>query len=404
MKRIFAGILSLSVLLCSCSNPEIITQDDLTSHNSTRQSDSESAISQYEETQSSENNNNIKFSFDEYLQTVSSVVLLYEISDSQVLICTERNGKYPVHIVDTKNAEQSEEIICDIIPQCESNGFWTLMENDNENAMTISNFISADTFSQATIYNYNLEESETISLLNGINADGFDIDIESEQIAYSLTQLTDEETYTYRLNVTDFSFENTETLYETPLAQAPVLAGMDTLHICNDVIIFLGGYSSDLNAQSVRAYGSIAFDTFVPEYVYRADSYGYALANYKNGAYIYECDYPFGVVSSGQCIKIQDAQTNTITLQNTMESLNLYTSKNGEYFATAMTGNNQDGSVIIRISVYSSDGGIIDTFDISFESEEMQSIASVYVFEENRTVYLKTQFAGGGDCWYEFLF
>lgn len=401
MKRVLLCTVGLSMLLCACSDNASTGAAD---SDSTVQTANDSTASQNSEPSNSEVSGG-NFDLLEHIEATPSIALLYEMSEHKVLICTEQDKAYSVYTVDTESGARSEAIICDMIPQCEKNGFWTLTVSDSPDAMIIQqSWLPNLSFSEAKVYDYDMKEMETISLPNGINAVGFDIDIASERLVYSATELADENTYVDRLIMTDLAFENAEIICETPLPQASVLLGLDTLHICEDEIIFLGGYIPKPEAQSVRAYGSLPFDTGVPEYVYRSDTCGFALASYENGAYVYESDYPSGAVSSGQCIKKQDGQTTALTLQNTMESLNVYASENGAYFATAMTGNNEDGSVIIRISVYASNGELVNTFDTSFAVGESQNVHAVYVLEEAHTVYMKTLSAGTGEHWYQFEF
>lgn len=395
MKKTYLYALALCLALCGCYNSK--------STSSNKTDNSENIINETSAFQSDNRLEESEISLLEHIKAIPSIVLCYEITDSKFLICTENNNKYSVYTIDTISGIKSEEIICDVIPQCENSGFWTLIANNND-GMTISSAMSEDKFCEAQIYDYNMNNVATIPLLNSINADGFDVDIDSKRVVYSLNEQTNDGNYVYRLNMTDYSFANHKTIYETALANSPILAGMDTLHICDNEIIFLGGYSSNTNSQSVRSYGKVPINTGNPKYTYRNDSYGYAVSVYENGAYIYECDYPYGVVSSGKCINIQNGTEYEISLENTMESLNISASKNGSYFTTAITGKNQNDSTLIRITVYGADGNIIKFFDIEYESGKNESIDSVYLFEENKTVYLKTLSAGGNENWYEFAF
>lgn len=400
-KALFAAALSL--LLCACADSQSSTVPDTTS---TVQTTELTTAFQPENTTVGPQAEPV--SLLDYLNGSDCgwVPFLRELSADRTLICEGVNKHYSVYTYDTKTGEKSGTLDCDTMPVCDRDGFWTLTAATDADAAVIhrpSTMLDTSTWSEALVYNYDLQQTHAIALPKGLRTEGFDIETATAQICWSLTEQDADGTLMYRLKSADGSFADSKTVCEQSLQK-----GESNQHhlfeIVGDRLIFKGGYSSSPNVQTKPAFGWLSLSEGHGPAEHRKDGCDYGIAFFDSGAYVFDANYPPNLEPSGRCTRIADGESNTIPLKSKQESLHVYPSAAGGYFATAMKGQNPDGSDISRITVYGAYGDLLNTFDIPFANDGRHYTEAVYVFDFTRTVYVQTIHAGVDDFWYAFRF
>ena len=392
----------MGILLCACA--------DSSSSAEVSQTEEQTTLSQPIETNAVTTNESsvTPISLAEYLNALPSdtyIPLLREISADTTLICEAADDCYAVYTYDSETGEKSETRLCDTLPQCGKGGFWVLTANTERDAATVRSAVTmleTNTYSQAQIIGYDMQELQTVKFPAGLRAESFDIETETGRIAWAATVQQPDGTFVYRIALTENAFADMQTILETPLTKNEV--NLFQTKLIGNRIAFSGGYLSSPSAQSKPAFGWVNVNTGSITYEYRRDGYDYATQFCDSGAYVFDAGYPYGTAPTGAVFRLVNGENQSLSVQNAMESLRVYPSGGGAYYATVLEGTNEDGSDIDRISIYDSSGSPVKSFDLSFANDGRYFVDSVFVFEHTRTVCAQTVHAGVGGEWYHFAF
>ena len=348
-----------------------------------------------------------KINFQDYLNQQNSIYSLREISNDKVMIVKGSEAGYTAYMLNLKDGSETQPVLCDTAPACDAGGFWILKAGTNENGMRIKTEFALDgskKYIEAIVYDYDMNKKHTWALPDGVSAESFDIETSTLKICYTETQQTADGAWVWSVKITEDDFHSAKTVFEQPANQAKSLGGFFRLGLFGDEVVFKGGFLKKQNTATEPAFGRMSVANGIPEYEYRDDGYDYEVTYFDHGAFIFDAGYPYRVTPSGTCRRICDTKTDVLTLQNAMESLELYPSNSGGCFATVLRGSNEDGSDIIRVTVYSAAGEILKTFDQSFPADGKYTLWKLYVFEESRTVYMHVAKSGTDTLWYSFSF
>lgn len=404
MKKAILCAAAMSILLCACSDSSNGSVAEISA------TPEQTTVSQPAETTSDTTSepDTLPVILAEYLNALPAdtyITFLREISADCTLICEAANDRYAVYTYDAKTGTQSEARLCDTLPQCGKGDFWVLTANTGQDAASVRSAVTmldTDTYSQALVIGYDMQEIGTIPLPNGFIAESFDIETDTGRLAYSATVQQADDSFVYRIVLTNSDFADEQVVFETPLMQNEL--SLYQTKLIGDRIAFSGGCMSSANAQSKPAYGWLNADTGAFTYESRSDGYDYAVTFCDAGAYVFDAGYPYGTAPTGTVFRLANGEIVSLRLQNAMESLRVYPSAGGEYFATVLEGINEDGSDLARISVYDTAGSLVKSFDLSFANDGRHYVDSLFVFEQTRTVYAQTVHAGVGSEWYHFQF
>lgn len=401
MKKMFFCA-AMGILLCACA--------DSSSSAEVTQTEEQTTLSQPIETNAVTTNESsvTPISLAEYLNALPSdtyIPLLREISADTTLICEAADDRYAVYTYDSETGEKSETRLCDTLPQCGKGGFWVLTASTEPDAASMRSAVTlldTNTYSRAQIIGFDLQEIQSFDLPKGFRADSFDIETETGRVTYSETVQQADGAFVYRIALSDNALADAQIILETPLTKNEV--NLYQTKLIGNRIAFSGGYLSSPSAQSKPAFGWLNVNTGSFTYEYRRDGYDYATQFCDSGAYVFDAGYPYGTAPTGAVFRLVNGESQSLCVQNAMESLRVYPSAGGAYYATVLEGTNEDGSDIDRISVYDSSGSPVKSFDLSFANDGRYYVDSVFVFEHTRTVCAQTVHAGVGGEWYHFAF
>lgn len=325
-----------------------------------------------------------------------NITNIYGIDNNKYLLTEYIGGKYSVQTINLKSGEASEAMQCDTEPSCSPDGFWVLNACDDETMY--DNYYD-------TLYTYDFELNKTgeadLSELRRII--GLDVDLSEKEIYYSYNIIEDSSEY-HRLEKMNFNGD-TEPILEIKYTfdRDYWLGLLNNIKYCSDRILFLGSVSplADGSQQTVAGFGTLNIDDPSPDYTYRSDSYNYEMEKFDGGAIIHDGGMPLGVSPSGYVEYFRDGEQHRFELQNPYETPHIYVSQSGQYFATTLIGENENGSSIYRITVYDADGNVLKTEDHSFDGTGI--VYGVYVSEYSKTIFYNA-FENDNMQWYEFTF
>lgn len=396
-KMIFCA--AMGIFLCACADSSGSAEISQTAQQTTETQPIETTGTTAEKTPE-------PVSLADYLNALPAdtyIPLLREISADTTLICEAKNDRYAVYTYDSETGEKSETRLCDTLPQCGKGGFWVLTastEPDAASMRTAVTLLDTNTYSRAQIIGFDMKEIQSFDLPKGFRADSFDIETETGRVTYSETVQQADGAFVYRIALSDNALADAQIILETPLTKNEV--NLYQTKLIGNRIAFSGGYLSSPSTQSKPAFGWLNVNTGSMTYEYRRDGYDYAVAFCDSGAYVFDAGYPFGTAPTGTVFRLANGESGALRLQNAMESLRVFPSASGAYFATVLEGTNENGADLDRISVYDSAGGFVKSFDINFANDGRHYVDSVFVLA--RTVCVQTVYAEGGGEWYHFDF